>query len=89
MAVSPVMVPSEADKERYKSFTTMIQRERELMDKKKKLEDEVKWLEQTLSLLILSPSSNNLPTQAVMTAIRGRKENITAVVSMLTCMRVG
>ena len=35
MAVSPVMVPSEADKERYKSFTTMIQRERELMDKKK------------------------------------------------------
>lgn len=80
MAVSATMAPSSSDKERFKNFTALVQRERELLDKKKKLEDEVTWLEQTLSLLVLSPTSNNLPSEAVASAITGRKDNIKAVV---------
>lgn len=82
MAASTSMEPSVGDKERFTEFTAAIRRERELLDENKRLEDQVKWLEQTLSLLILSPTSSNDPSEAVETAIKGRKEKITAVVSM-------
>ena len=59
----------------------MIQKERELLDERKRLEDEVKWLDQTLSLLLLTPSSNNLPAQAVAKVIQERKKKMASIVS--------
>lgn len=81
MASSGTMAPSTSDKERFRNFTALVQRERELLDQKKTLEQEVTWLEQTFSLLLLSPTSSNIPAQAVSSAIKGRKEKITAAVS--------
>ena len=62
----------------YIDFSKAVQRERELLDNKKKLEDEVHWLEQTLSLLILSSSISTDGTSQVVAA--ARKEKITASV---------
>ena len=62
----------------------MVQKERGLLDEKKNLVEQVKLLEQTFSLLILSPASNNLPAQAVASAIEKRKEKIIVVVSTVT-----
>ena len=61
----------------------MVHKERVLLDQKKKLEDQVEWCEQTYSLLILSPTSNNLPALAAANAIQQRKQEIAVVVSQL------
>ena len=83
LAESAMTTSCSSDSQRYRDFTTAVQRERELLDKKKKLEDEIHWLEQTLSLLILSTTStstNGGASQVVAAAIKERKEKITASV---------
>ena len=73
---------SSGDTERYKNYTALVQKDRKLLDEQHKLEDQVTLLEQTLSLLLLSPGSNNLPTHAVVAAIAERRAKITEVVSV-------
>lgn len=88
MAESTATTPNTSDKEKYQNFTATIQRERELLDKRKRLEDEVKWLDQTLSLMIISNTSitptSTLPAQVVASAIKGKKEDIENIVRINT-----
>lgn len=88
MAESTERTPSTSDKERYQNFTATIQHERELLDKRRRLEDEVKWLDQTLSLLVISNSTitptSNVPAQVVASAIQGKKKDIANVVRTST-----
>ncbi len=86
MAQSTSTSASTTDKQPYINFRAMIQKERELLDTKKRVEHEVNWLEQTLSYLTLTstsanPAPVNLPAQAVGKAITERKKKITATVS--------
>ncbi len=82
MAELTSMATSTSDRQTFTDFATPIVKERELLDRKKKLEDEMKWLDQTLSLLLLT-SSITPPIQAVQKAIEDRKNCITVVVSKL------
>lgn len=63
----------------------MVHKERELLDRKKRLEDEVKLLHQTLSFLTLTSTSgsSNPPAKAVTVAIKERKKKITETVSSI------
>lgn len=81
MAQSTTLTTSTSDKQPFRDFTSMIQKERTLLDEKKRHEDEVKWLEQTFSLLTLTSSAPNLPAQTVAKAIEDRKRKIIAIVS--------
>ncbi len=85
MAGSAEIITSTSDKQPFRNFTAMVQRERELIDGKKRLEDEVKWLDQTLSYLTLTSATpaapNSIPAQAVVKAIEERKKKITNTVS--------
>lgn len=88
MATSASMASNSSDKEGYTNFAALIQRERELLDKKKNLDDQLKFLDQTLSLLILTSASANPPSppvQAVQKAIEERKKKVTAVVRNTDC----
>ena len=84
MAESSAMTPSSSDKERFQNFTAAIQKERELLDRRKQLLDEIKWLDQTLSLLVISSNSvtptSTVPAQVVASAIQGKKKEIENVV---------
>ena len=80
MAESTSMAPSTSDKPTFINFTALIAKERELLDKKKNLEDQVKWLDQTLSLLALTSSSTTPPMRAVQNAMEERRNAISAVV---------
>lgn len=84
MAHSSAMTASSGDRPSFQDFAGMVQKERELLDQKKRLEDEVKLLDQTLSLLTLTssaPSGPNLPAQAVVKIMAEKKKKITATVS--------
>ena len=59
----------------------MVEKERDLLDKKGTIESEIKWLDQTLSFLIFNASSPNDPvSQAVVTILRKKKDNMTNIV---------
>ena len=88
LAASETAAPSTSDKEIFKTYMTLVQKERELLDQKKNLSEQVTWLEQTLSLLLLAPSSSNLPAQAVATAIKERKEKIIAIVRLVMIVQI-
>ena len=70
------------DKQAYTHYVALIEKERDLLDEKANLEAQVIWLDQTLSFLTLNASSPTDPaSQAVVTAITSRKENIRNIVS--------
>lgn len=73
MSQSTSLTASTGDTQSFTDFTDMVQKERELLDQKKRLEDEVKWLDQTLSFLTLAPSASNLPAQAVVKVYETRR----------------
>lgn len=80
MAELTPTVTCDGDRPSYTNFTAMIQRERELLDKKKNLEDQIKWLDQTLSLLLLTSSSSSVPVKAIENVLKEKKQKITALV---------
>ena len=81
MAESGSAVPSSSDSSTYTNFIAVVQRERALVDKKSNLEDQIKFLEQTLSFLLLTSSSSSLPANAVEKIIGNKKEQILVIVS--------
>ncbi len=60
-----------------------MHKERALLDKKEKLKEEVKWLQQTLSHLTINSSSppTNPAVQAVIKVLSDKKKKITVIVS--------
>ena len=85
MKMAKSSVASDSDKQSYRNFTAMIHRERELLDKKKTLQDHVKLLDQTLSLLTLMSTSatpvNSGTSKVVSDAIKEKKKEIGIIVS--------
>ena len=49
------------DKRAYTNHVVLVEKERDLLDRKGTIEDEIKWLDQTLSFLILNTTSPNDP----------------------------
>ena len=77
MAELASMVASTSDSQPYRNFTSLIAKERLLLDRKKDAQDQIEWLDQTLSLLILtSASSTTPPIQAVNNALKERRDTI-------------
>ena len=84
MAEAATRVTSASDKQSYTNFTDLIVEERVLLDKKKNLEDQLEWLDQTLSLLVLTSPTTSPPIQAVKKAMEERRKVITEVVRKFT-----
>ncbi len=57
MAESTSTVNSSDDRQGFTNFSSLIAEERVLLDKKETLEDQVKWLDQTLSSPLLPLAS--------------------------------
>lgn len=55
--------PQSRDRQSYVDFTTIIQRERTLLDELHNLKGEIKWLSETISLLSLTSSSPSTDPQ--------------------------
>lgn len=75
---------STSDKQTFQNFSAMVQKERELLDEKKRLEDEVKCLHQLFSLLTLTStatSASNFTAQAAANLIADKKDKIAITVS--------
>lgn len=80
MAALASAAPSDCDRPSFVSFTSMVQRERELLNTKQTLKVKIKLLDQTLSFLLLTSPSSSLPVKAVEQMITQKKENLTAIV---------
>lgn len=80
MASSTDTLASTSDRQTFINFTTAIQKERELMDEKKRLEDEAKLLNQTVSFLTLT-SAAQVVAQAVANVIADRKKKLANTVN--------
>ena len=72
MAGSASAVLRDSDRVAYVNFAAVVQRERELLDKKTNLEDQTKLLDQTLSFLLLTSSSSSVPAKAVEKIIKNK-----------------
>ena len=53
------------DSQAYANHVKLVEKERDLLDRKGTIEDEIKWLDQTLSFLTLNATSPNAASQAV------------------------
>jgi hypothetical protein len=83
MTQSTSLTASSSDKRPFADFTSMVQKERVLLDQKLRLKEEIKWLDQTLSLLTLtSPVTSGVPAQAVAKIIGEKKIKIAATISL-------
>ena len=81
MAQSASMTTSTSDRQHFINFATAVQEERRLLDDKKRLEDEVKSLDQILSLITLTSSSaSNFTVQAVAKVVAEKKMKIARIV---------
>ena len=84
MEMAKLKSPHQSDKSAYVNYATRVHQERVLLDQKEVLEEELKFLQQTLSYLVLhntTASPSNPAVMAVSSVIKAKKGKLTDLVN--------
>ncbi len=75
--------PQSGDRSSYTDYSTIIKRERDLLDEKVCIEGQLNWLQQTITLLSLTASdpSNDSQITVIATMMNQKKERLSDIVS--------
>ena len=82
LGLASLTTPESSDRHAYSDYSTIVKRERDLLDEKVCLEGQLKWLQQTITLLSLTSSNPSTDPQItiVATIMNQKRERLNDIV---------